>query len=119
MSTLRPQIRADNKEPKAMPAQATALPRDYQIVYEAMKSHLCQCSAGDGMDIVAILNALLALFEASAAASQHVPPATAEEVATFCDQRLRATTSYLHTWQASLNREVTTTLTTSPSTDGS
>jgi DNA-binding ferritin-like protein (Dps family) len=62
------------------------------------------------MDIVAILEDVLELFEASAAQGKGVRDVVGEDVAAFCDERLRGTTSYLDKWRASLNRHVATKL---------
>jgi len=99
-------ILGDKKEWKAMEARANALPRDYRIVYGEMKSYMWRFTAGDGMDVVALLDEGLGLFETSAAQDKSVLDVTGEDVAAFCDERLRGTTSYLDKWRASLNRDV-------------
>ena len=93
-----------------MEARANALPRDYRIVYGEMKSYMWRSTAGDGMDIVAILKDVLRLFETGAAQDMSVLDVTGEDVAAFCDERLHSTTSYLDEWRASLNRDVATML---------
>jgi DNA-binding ferritin-like protein (Dps family) len=106
MSNLIAKIIGDKKEWKAMEARANALPRDYRIVYGEMKSYMWRFTAGDGMDIVAVLREVLELFETSAAHGENVLDVTGEDVAAFCHERLRGTTSYLDKWRASLNRDV-------------
>ena len=59
-----------------------------------MKSYLWKFTSGDGMDIVAVLNDVLGLFETSAAQGKSVLDVTGADVAAFCDDRLRGTTSY-------------------------
>lgn len=110
MSNLLTKILGDKKEWKAMEARASALPRDYRIVYGEMKSYMWRFTAGDGMDIVAVLKDMLGLFETSAAQGKGVLDVTGEDVAAFCDQRLRGTTSYVDQWRAALNRDVATKL---------
>lgn len=61
-----------------MESRANALPIDYQIVYGEMKSYLWRFTAGDGMDIVAILKEVLRLFETSAAQGKSVLDVTRE-----------------------------------------
>jgi DNA-binding ferritin-like protein (Dps family) len=63
-------------------------------------------TAGDGMDIVSVLNDVLGLFETSAAEGRHALDVTGEDVAAFCDERLRGTASYADRWRESLNRDV-------------
>jgi DNA-binding ferritin-like protein (Dps family) len=92
MSNLLTKIIGDKKEWKAMEARANTLP------------------AGDGKDIVAVLREVLELFETSAAHGENVLDVTGEDVAAFCHERLRGTTSYLDKWRASLTRDVATKL---------
>jgi len=73
MSNFLTKILGDKKEWKAMEARANALPRDYRVVYGEMKSYLWRFTAGDGMDIVAVLKEVLGLFETSAAPGQGRP----------------------------------------------
>lgn len=106
MSNILTKILGDKKEWKAMEARANALPRDYRTVYGEMKSYMWRFTAGDGMDIVAILKDVLGLFETSAAHGKSALDVTGKDVAAFCDERLRGTTSYFDKWRASLNRDV-------------
>jgi DNA-binding ferritin-like protein (Dps family) len=106
MSNLLTKIIGDKKEWKAMEARANALPREYRIVYGEMKSYMWRFTSGDGMDIVAILKDVLALFESSVAEGKSVLDVTGQDVAAFCDERLSATTSYMDKWRTSLNRDV-------------
>lgn len=62
------------------------------------------------MDIVALLTDVVGLFETSAAQGRTVLDVTGDDVAAFCDERLRGTASFQDTWRASLNRDVATKL---------
>lgn len=106
MSDFLTKILGGKKEWKAMEARADALPREYRIVYDEMQSYLWRFTTGDGMDIVAILQDVLALFETSAAQGTSVLDVTGTDVTAFCDERLRGTPSYVDKWRASLNRNV-------------
>jgi DNA-binding ferritin-like protein (Dps family) len=106
MSTFLTKTVGDKKEWRAMEARADALPRDYRIVYGEMKSYLWRFTTGDGMDTVALLKEVLGRFETSVAQGRSVLEVTGEDVAAFCDERLRGTTSYFDKWRASLNRDV-------------
>jgi len=106
MNSFLTKVLGDKKEWKAMEARASVLPRDYRIVYGEMKSYMWRFTAGDGMDIVAVLKDVLGLFETSAAQCKSVLDVTGEDVVAFCDERLRGTTSYVDKWRASLNRDV-------------
>jgi DNA-binding ferritin-like protein (Dps family) len=90
-----------------MEARANALPRDYRSMYGEIKQYMWRFTAGDGMDIVAVLNDVLGLFEISAAEGEIALDVTGADVAAFCDGRLRdIPPSYTDKWRASLNRDV-------------
>lgn len=89
-----------------MEARADALPRDYRVVYAETKPYLWKLTAGDGRDALAGLEEVLGLFEAGAARGEHVLDVTGEDVAAFCEERMRGTPSYLDRWRSSLNRDV-------------
>jgi DNA-binding ferritin-like protein (Dps family) len=55
MPNLVTKLIGDKKEWKSMEGRADALPRDYRIVYDEMKRYMWRFSAGDGMDVVAVL----------------------------------------------------------------
>jgi DNA-binding ferritin-like protein (Dps family) len=63
-------------------------------------------TSGDGMDVVAVLKDVLDLFETGAADGKGVLDVTGEDVAAFCDERLRGTPSFADRWRTSLNRDV-------------
>jgi DNA-binding ferritin-like protein (Dps family) len=109
MRNLMTKLIGDKKEWKRMEARANALPRDYRVVYGEMKSYMWRFTAGDGMDIVAVLADVLAAFEAAAAEGRQVLDVTGEDVAAYCDARLSGThpvDSYLQRWRNSLNQDV-------------
>ncbi len=110
MKNFLTRILGDKKAWKATEARANALPRDYRIVYGEMKSYMWRFTWGDGMDIVALLTDVVGLFETSAAQGRTVLDVTGDDVAAFCDERLRGTASFQDTWRASLNRDVATKL---------
>jgi DNA-binding ferritin-like protein (Dps family) len=110
MTDLLAKILGDKKAWKAMEARANLLPGDYQIVYGEMKSYMWRFTAGNGVDIVILLEEVLGLFETGAAQGKNVLDITGEDVAAFCHERLRGTTSYLDKWRASLNSDVATKL---------
>ena len=106
MTGFLTKIIGDKKEWKAMEARAARLPRDYRVVYGEMKSYMWRFTAGDGMDVVAVLADVLALFEDGAAEGRPVLEVTGPDVAAFCDARLDVTETYADRWRAALNRDV-------------
>ena len=99
MENFLTRILGDKKEWKRMEARADALPGDYRIVYGEIKKYLWRFTAGDGMDIVAILKDLLDLFETGAADGKHALDVTGQDVAGFCDELLRNAKTYTEKWQ--------------------
>lgn len=109
MTNILSKLIGDRKDWKRMEARARALPRDYRIVYTEMKSYLWRFTAGDGMDIVAILADVLADFEAAAAEGRHALDLTGKDVAAYCDARLAGAKPYgryVDKWRAALNEKV-------------
>ena len=109
MTSLLGKLIGDRKEWKRMEARANALPRDYRIVYGEMKSYMWRFTAGDGMDIVAVLADVLADFESAASDGKPVLEVTGDDVAAYCDARLAGAepyAPYLEKWRTSLNAKV-------------
>jgi DNA-binding ferritin-like protein (Dps family) len=106
MTNLVTRLVGDKTEWRSMEARARALPRDYRIVYREMKQYLWRFTSGNGSDVVAVLKGVLGLFETGAAEGQHALDVTGEDVAAFCDERLRGTVSFADRWRTSLNRDV-------------
>jgi DNA-binding ferritin-like protein (Dps family) len=106
MNNFLKKILGDKKEWRGMEARAAALPSDYRIVYDEIKQYMWRFTAGDGMDIVAILNDLLGLFETGAADGKRALEVTGPDVAAFCDELLRNAKTYTENWRDALNRNV-------------
>ena len=49
---------------------------------------------------------LIELFEAGAAEGKPVLEITGEDVAAFCDELLRSTSTYTENWREALNRDI-------------
>ena len=88
MNSLLSRLVGDKKDWKRMEARAAELPADYRTVYSEMKSYMWRFTAGDGMDIVAVLREILDLFETEVAAGRSVIEVTGTDLAAFCDARL-------------------------------
>jgi DNA-binding ferritin-like protein (Dps family) len=110
MGSFWSKVIGDKKEWRSTEARADALPGDYRIVYGEMKQYLWRFTSGDGRDTMAVLTEVLDLFETSAAEGKRVLEVTGEDVAAFCDERLRGAPSwvesYLDKGRTSLNRDV-------------
>ncbi|MEU6135808.1 DUF1048 domain-containing protein [Nocardioides sp. NPDC047086] len=88
MNNLLTRLIGDKKDWKRMEARAAELPADFRTVYGEMKNYLWRFTAGDGMDIVAILRDILDLFETKAANARAVLEVTRPDLDTFCNTRL-------------------------------
>jgi len=76
-------------------------------VYVEIQKYMWKFTAGDGMDIIAILKDLLELFETGAADGKRVLEVTGDDVAAFSDELLRNAKTYTENWHQKLNRDVT------------
>lgn len=110
MNGIIKKIIGDKKEWKQMEARAKALPEEYDFVYHKIQKYMWNYAAGSGMDMIAIFEDLLGLFEEGAANGKHVLEITGEDVAAFCDELLRNTKTYTENWRESLNRDILKTL---------
>jgi DNA-binding ferritin-like protein (Dps family) len=108
MSSFWTKVLGDKKEWRSMEARADALPRDYRIMYGKIKPYLFGFTTGDGLGTMAVLRDVLAAFETGAAQGKRALDVTGEDVAAFCDERLRGAPSYSYVdkGRASLNRDV-------------
>ena len=100
------QIIGDKKAWKQMEARAKALPEEYDFVYHKIQHYMWNYAAGSGMDMVAIFEDLLNLFEEGAANGKRVLEITGENVAEFCDELLRNAKTYTENWREALNRDI-------------
>ncbi len=106
MADFLTKILGDKKEWRGMEARARALPPDYRIVYAETQRYMWKFTAGNGLDVVAVLKDLLGLFELGAADGKRALEVTGEDVAAFCDELLRSTRTYTEKWRQELNRDV-------------
>ena len=110
MTHFLKKLLGDKQDWKRMEARAQALPSDYRIVYVELQQYMWRFTAGDGMDIIAILKNVLDLFETGAAEGRRVLDLTGPDVASFCDELLRSASTYTENWREELNRTVATKL---------
>lgn len=85
MTGMLGRLVGEKKESRRMEARAAGLPADYRTVYDAMKGYMFYFTAGDGMDVVALLRDILDRFEDAAAEGLGVLEVTGADVAAFCD----------------------------------
>ena len=94
------------QEYKQQMARVENLPEDYQYVFKKIQKHMWMFAAGAGYDMIKIHYDLIELFEEGAANGKHVLEITGEDVASFCDELLRNTSTYTENWREALNRDI-------------
>ncbi len=104
-------IIGDKQAWKKLEARSKALPNDYQIVYNEIKSYMFnlwrfETSAGNEAESMAVLEDLLNLFEAGAGSGKTVLEVTGKDVAAFCDDLFHATESWRKKLNASIARKL-------------
>ncbi|WP_314063155.1 DUF1048 domain-containing protein [uncultured Vagococcus sp.] len=82
------QVRADKVEYKAHMARVKELPKEYQIVFEEVQKFLWQFTAGDGMDMMVGMYALVDFFEEGASNKIPILQLVGEDVGTFAESTL-------------------------------
>jgi len=94
------------REYRQQMARVKALPEDYQYVFRKIQRHMWMFAAGSGYDMMKVHYGLIELFEAGAADKKHVLEITGKDVAQFCDELLRNTSTYTENWREALNRDI-------------
>lgn len=108
MNNIIKKVIGDKKAWKQMEARAKSLPEEYEFVYHKIQNYMWKqaSSHSSGMDMVAIFEELLGLFEEGAAYGKSVLEITGNDVAGFCDELLRNTETYTEDWRKTLNRDI-------------
>lgn len=87
-------------------ARVNALPEDYRYVFQKIQEYMWRFVTGDGYDMAALQESLLARFEEGAAAGRPVLDLTGEDVAGFADEQLKSVKTCTQSWREKLNRDV-------------
>jgi len=96
----------DKKEYREQMARAAALPPDYRFVFYKIHAYIWRLAVGDGYDMLTVQQALIELFEASAAEGKPVLTVTGEDVAAFCDELLHGTKEWTDRYRDQLNQDM-------------
>lgn len=99
-------IMEEKREYKEHMARVKALPEDYRYVFEKIQEHMWRFATGAGYDMMKVHYDLLELFEAGAAEGKQVLEITGEDVAAFCEELLKNTSTYVEDWREKLNRDI-------------
>jgi DNA-binding ferritin-like protein (Dps family) len=99
----------DKRHWKQMEARANALPSGYNFVYHKIQKYMWNYAGGHdaGMDMIAIFEDLLGLFEEGAHNGKNVLEITGDDVAAFCDELLKNANTYTDKWRKNLNESIT------------
>lgn len=79
-----------------------ALPEDYQLVYREIQKYLFKVGPVELTEGMDLLSGIVDLFEEGAALGKGVLEVTGRDVAAFCDELLKDSTTYADLYQASV-----------------
>ena len=91
---------------RALMARAKALPGEYRFVFQKAQDYMWMHSDGEGSDMLQAMQALVELFEESAAEGRNVLDVTGEDVVGFCDEFICDTRKWEDHYRDKLNRDI-------------
>lgn len=94
------------KEWRAHVARVKALPEDYRIVYKEIQKYLFKVGPVELTEGTGLLSGIVDLFEEGAALGKGVLEVTGSDVAAFCDDLIKDSTTYADLYQESVDQEV-------------
>lgn len=94
------------KEWRAHMARVKALPQDYQIVYKEIQKYLFKVGPVELNEGTGLLEELVDLFEEGVAHDKAVLEVTGKDVATFCDDLIGDSKTYIDTNQKAVDKKV-------------
>lgn len=83
-----------------------ALPQDYQIVYKEIQKYLYKIGPVELKDGIGLLSELVDFFEEGAMMGKRVLEVTGNDVAAFCDELVKDSTTYADLNQGSVDSAV-------------
>ena len=94
------------KEWRAHMERVKALPHDYQIVYRELQKYLFKVGPAELNEGTGLLSGIVELFEDGAASGKGVLDVTGRDVAAFCDELIRDSTTYAEIYQESVKKKI-------------
>lgn len=94
------------KEWRAHMARVKALPKDYQVVYNEIQKYFYKVGPVVLNEGIGLLSGIIDLFEEGAALGKDVLEVTGSDVASFCDDLIKDSKTYVDFYQESVNQEV-------------
>ncbi len=94
------------KEWRTHIARVKALPKDYQIVYFEMQKYFYKVGPTDLNDGIGLFSGIVDLFEEGANLGKGVLEVTGSDVAAFCDELIKDSTTYFDSYQESIDQAV-------------
>jgi DNA-binding ferritin-like protein (Dps family) len=95
-----------NKKWKAHMARVKSLPRDYQIVYKEIQNYLFKVGLVDLTVETDLMSGIVDLFEEGSAQGKGVLEVTGRDVAAFCDDLIKDSTTFADTLQEAVDQVV-------------
>ncbi len=99
-------MRNDKRTYRALMARGKALPGEYRFVFQKVQDYMWMHSDSEGSDMLNTMQALVELFEESAAEGRQVLDVTGEDVVGFCDELIRDTRKWEDSYRDKLNRDI-------------
>ncbi len=99
-------MRNDKRTYRALMARGKTLPSEYRFVFRKAQDYMWMHSDSEGSGMLQTMQALVELFEESAAAGRNVLDVTGEDVVGFCDEFIRDTRKWEDHYRDKLNREI-------------
>lgn len=97
----------EKREWKAIEARGKALPNEYSKAYNAIKKYIWTSGGlSDSKEIIFIFDSILELLEDGAAEDKKVIDLMGEDVATFCDELMKGSTSWKDKHRNKLNDSI-------------
>lgn len=96
----------DKRAYRALMARAKALPSEYRYVFQKAQEYMWMHSDAGGSDMLQAVQALVELFEESAAEGRPVLDVTGEDIVGFCDEFIRDTRKWEDHYREKLNRDI-------------
>ena len=91
-----------------MKRRAKALPEEYSFVYHKIQKYMWSFAADStsSMDMMSIFASLLDLFEESAERGKKILEITGSDVASFCDELLNNSKTYMEVQRDKFNLDI-------------
>lgn len=96
----------DKKEWSVHVSRVKSLPKDYQIVYKEIQKYLYKVGPNKLSESINLLSEIVDFFEEGVALGKGVLEVTGNDVASFCDDLIKYSKTYVDISKESIGKEV-------------